>query len=109
MSHQRERLQEEIKRTLNGIIEFRARDPRIGFVTVTGVELSPDLRRATIFLDFLDEERKDELLALFEQDRGFFRSELAKELNLRYTPELRFREDEALQQARRIDELLKGD
>ena len=108
-SYQRERLQEEIKRALNGIIEFRARDPRIGFVTVTAVKLSPDLRHATISLDFLDEGRREELLALCEQDRGFFRSELAKELDLRYTPELRFQEDETLQQAQRIDELLRGD
>jgi len=105
--YQRKRLQEEIKRTLNEIIEFKARDPRIGFVAVTGVKLSPDMRHATVFLDFLDEGRKDELLGLFEQDRGFFRSELAKRLDLRYTPELHFREDETLGRARRIDELLK--
>jgi len=109
MGHQREKLQEEIKRTLSEVIEFVVRDPRIGFVAVTGVKLSPDLRHATVFLDFLDEGRKDELLELFEQDRGFFRSELAKRLDLRYTPELHFREDEALGRARRIDELLRGD
>jgi len=109
MSHQREKLQAEIKRALGEIIEFRARDPRIGFVAVTEVKLSADLRHATVLLDFLDEERKAELLRLFQQDRGFFRSELAKRLDLRYTPELHFRADEALRRARRIDELLKGD
>ena len=107
--HQIEKLQEEIKRALGEIIEFRARDPRIGFVAVTAVKLSSDLRHATIFLDFLDEGQKEELLRLCERDRGFFRSELAKELDLRYTPELHFREDEALRRARRIDELLRED
>lgn len=107
--HQRERLQEEIKRALTEIIEFEARDPRIGFVTVTKVKLSPDLRHATVLLDFLDRDRKEEMLELFEQDRGFFRGSLARRLDLRYTPELRFREDEELQRARRIDELLKGE
>lgn len=105
--HQLERLQEEIKRTLNEIIEFEARDPRIGLVTITWVKLSPDLRHATVYLDFLEGEA--ELLELFKRDRGFFRRELAKRLDLRYTPELRFREDEAIRRARRIDELLQGD
>jgi len=104
--HQIEKLQEEIRRALGEIIEFRARDPRISFVAVTEVRLSSDLRHATVLLDFLDEGQREELLQLFEQDRGFFRSELAKELDLRYTPELHFREDEALRRARRIDELL---
>ena len=107
MGHQRERLQEEIKRALGEIIEFRARDPRIGLVAVTRVELSADLRHATVLLDLLEGE--EGLLWLFQRDRGFFRSELAKELDLRYTPELHFREDEALRWARRIDELLQGD
>jgi ribosome-binding factor A len=108
-SHHQERLQEEIKRTLSEVLEFEARDPRIGFATITRVILSADLHYATVFFDFLDEERKEELLKLFGRDRGFFRSELAKRLNLRYTPELEFRQDEELQRARRIEELLRGD
>ncbi len=109
MGHQLERLQEEIKRVLSGILEFEARDPRLAFVSITRVKLSADLHQAIVFLDFLEAERAEELLRLFQQDRGFFRSELAKRLNLRYTPELQFREDEELQQARRIDKLLRGD
>jgi ribosome-binding factor A len=105
--HQLERLQEEIKRTLNEVIEFKARDPRIGLVTITWVKLSPDLRYATVYLDFLEGDA--DLLELFRRDRGFFRSELAKRLDLRYTPELHFQEDQALRRARRIDELLQGD
>ncbi|MCR4403730.1 MAG: 30S ribosome-binding factor RbfA [Candidatus Acetothermia bacterium] len=109
MGHHRERLQEEIKRTLSEVLEFEARDPRMSFVTVTKVRLSSDLHQATVFLDFLEEEQGHQLLRLFQEERGFFRSELAKRLDLRYTPELQFREDEELRQARRIDELLKGD
>ncbi len=104
--HYMKRLREEIKRTLNEVIEFEVRDPRIGLVTVTWVKLSPDLRYATVYLDFLEGDAQ--LLELFRRDRGFFRRELAKRLDLRYTPELRFEEDEALQRARRIDELLQG-
>lgn len=104
-----ERLQEEIKRVLSAVLEFEARDPRLDFVSITRVELSADLHRATVFLDFLEAERAEELLRLFQKDRGFFRSELAKRLNLRYTPELQFREDEELARARRIDRLLRGD
>lgn len=109
MGHHRERLQEEIKRTLSEVLEFEARDPRFGFVTITRVRLSADLHQATVFLDFLEAERSQQLLQLFQEERGFFRSELAKRLDLRYTPKLQFRQDEELRQAQRIDELLKGD
>lgn len=109
MGHHRERLQEEIKRTLSEVLELEARDPRLGFVTITRVRLSADLHQATVFLDFLEAEQSQQLLQLFQEERGFFRSELAKRLDLRYTPELQFRQDEELRQAQRIDELLKGD
>ncbi|HIC96761.1 TPA: 30S ribosome-binding factor RbfA [Candidatus Bipolaricaulota bacterium] len=109
MGHQLERFQEEIRRALSEILEFEARDPRFEIATITKVRLSPDMHYATVFLDFPDEGRRDELLKLFEQDRGFFRSQLAKRLNLRHTPELQFREDEELRWARRIDELLRND
>lgn len=103
-----ERLREEIKREISKIIEFEAHDPRIGFVTVTDVELSSDLRYAQIFLDIFDDKQVEEVLQVFRKDRGFFRSELAKRLNLRYTPELKFSLDETTRRARRIERLLRN-
>lgn len=103
-----ERLQEMIKRELSLIFEFEARDPRLALVTVTTVKLSANGRHATVLLDIPSESQPEEVLALCERDRGFFRSELAKRLDLRHTPELHFKLDEELLRARRIDELLRG-
>ncbi len=91
----RARLQEAIKRELSLILEFEARDPRLQAVNVTAVRLSKDLKRAIVFLDIADDH--EEVLELCRRDRGFFRSELAKRLDLRHTPALDFKLDEGLQ------------
>lgn len=100
--------QEEIRRTLSQVIEFETRDPRIGFVTVMGVELSRDMRHAKVYLHIPgDEAGRDEALTAFREHAGFFRSELADRLALRHTPELDFRLDETVERAGRIEQLLK--
>lgn len=101
-----ERAQEQIQRALSGILEFEARDPRFRLVTIMGVKLSTDFRQASVYLSVLDESTEAETLAAFREHRGFFRSELAKRLNLRHTPELIFHIDEVSKRARRIEELL---
>lgn len=103
-----ERLREEIKRVLSSVAEFEARDPviRAAFPTVMDVRLSPDARYAQVFVA-LDaaEADKEAVMAAFRHDRGFFRSELAHRLNLRYTPELRFVLDETIERAQRLERL----
>jgi len=89
------------------IIQRRVQDPRLGFVTVTGVEVSPDLRAASVYVSILgnDDEVKQALAGL-ENAVSFFRRELGPSLTLRYIPELNFRLDDSLERGLSIDRLL---
>lgn len=103
------KVREEIKRRLSEIFEYEARDPRLRGVTVMDVGLSGDLRYATVYVsltDLSDEQEAVKTLEVLGKDRGFFRSQLAKRLKLRHTPEIRFELDEVEKRARRIEELL---
>jgi ribosome-binding factor A len=89
------------------LIQRRARDPRLGFVTVTGVEMSPDLRVAHVYVSVLGEgEDVEQSLASLRHAASFFRRELSTSLSLRYLPELDFRQDDTLERGLRIDRLL---
>jgi ribosome-binding factor A len=91
------------------LIQQRARDPRLGFVTVTGVEVSPDLRVAHVYVSVLgDDDDVTQALAGLNRAVGFFRRELGTSLSLRYIPELDFRLDHSLEQGLRIDQLLES-
>lgn len=105
----RARISEEIKRELSAIVEFEARDPLIkdAFPTVMEVKLSVDARYARVYIAITDSEAdKSTVLRLFERDRGFFRTELAKRLTLRYAPQLEFVLDETVERAIHLDKLL---
>lgn len=98
---------ELLHKEISLLIQQRLRDPRLGFVTVTGVEMSPDLRVAHVYVSVLgsDDEVQASLKSL-NRATGFFRRELGASLSLRYLPELNFRADDTLERALRIDELL---
>lgn len=86
----------------------KVKDPGIGFVTVTGVRVSPDLRHATVFVSLLDEGRAvAETLAALERAAGFIRGELGRRLRLKYTPELTFTHDTTPRQAAHIEAVLE--
>jgi ribosome-binding factor A len=89
------------------LIQRRVRDPRLGFVTVTGVKMSPDLRVAHVYVSVLgsDDDVQTSLESL-SRAAGFFRRELGASLSLRYLPELNFRPDDTFERALRIDQLL---
>jgi ribosome-binding factor A len=107
--HRSERLAALIHETLATALTTRLKDPRIGFVTITGVQVTPDGQHATIRFSVLGtDEDKGRAAEGLEHARGFLRSCLATQLDLRSTPELRFELDRGLEHARRIDELLDG-
>jgi len=105
------RLREEIKRELSSIVEFEARDPviRDAFPTVMDVKLSADVHYARVYVAVDSSVDRDAVLAAFRHDRGFFRTELAKRLPLRYTPQLEFILDDTMEWAMRINRLLKDE
>ncbi len=92
---------------LSSLITLEASDPRLATITITAVEVSPDLRSAKVF--YLDDSERTvpEVLAGLEHAQSFLRRELALRLMLRYVPELHFHEDVIEKKARRIDALLQ--
>jgi ribosome-binding factor A len=83
------------------------KDPRIGFVTVTGVETSPDLRHAVVFVSVLGSERKRaKSLAGLEAAHGVLQARLAREVRMKRTPQLTFQYDPSVEQGVRMSKLI---
>lgn len=102
------RVAEQMKKDLGEIISLKLKDPRIGFVTVTDVEVTGDLQQAKVFISVLgDEEDKQETLKGLSKAKGFIRTEIGKRIRLRKTPELIFEFDEAIEYGNRIETILR--
>lgn len=107
MSRRTERLAEEIREEVALLIAGELKDPRIGFVTVTRVEVTPDLRTARVYVGVLGtEKQRTTSLAGLKQGAGFLRRALGRTLRLRHTPELVFQYDEGLEASDRVAKLL---
>lgn len=101
------RVGEQIKKELSQIIQQEIKDPRIGFVTVTSVEMSGDLQIAKVYVSvFGKEEEKSQTLAGLEKAKGFIRSEVGRRIHLRHIPEIHFVIDESLDHSEHISKLL---
>lgn len=101
------RVSEQIKKELSQIIQMELKDPRVGFITVTGVETTSDLSQARVYLSVLgSDEQKEASLKALEKATGFLRSELGKRMKLRHTPELLFKFDSSIEYGSRIETLL---
>jgi ribosome-binding factor A len=107
-SHRPERVAEAIRQTVAAFLTGNVRDPRVGFVTVTGVEVSADLGHARVRVSVMgSEEEKAKSLEGLASAARFLRAQIAKELPLRLTPELRFELDRGLEHAQQIDRVLR--
>jgi ribosome-binding factor A len=104
--HRPERLAELIKKEVSDLLQKDIKDPRIGFVTVTDVEVSGDLRHAKIFVSILNGD-KEETMAGLEATTGFVRKELGKRIRLRHVPEVIFRYDTAIETGTRVFKILE--
>jgi len=107
-SHRPERVGELVRKTVAEFLTGNVRDPRIGFVTVTGVEVSADLSHATVRVSVMgSEEEKARSLEGLGSAARFLRASLSRGLRLRTSPELHFQLDRGLEHAQRIDRVLK--
>ncbi len=105
--HRRERLATLIQQVLAQALATKVKDPRVGFVTVTGVSVSADLAHATIKVSVMGgDDDKDKAMSGLNSARGFLRSIVAGAADLKVTPDLHFTLDRGLEHASRIDELL---
>jgi len=106
------RVAEQIRQEIIPIVEYELNDSRIGFVTVTDVEVTPDLKLAKIFVSVMpgeegNEKEKETSLQALNHAAGYIRRELGARLRLRYTPQLSFLYDHSIERGNRIEELLK--
>jgi ribosome-binding factor A len=109
MPYQRKaRVGDLIKREIAFIIQRELKDPGIGFVTITGVELSSDLKQARVYYSVLgDEDSKIRSASALKRAAGFIQNEIGARLRLKYTPGIHFCFDKSVERGARIEELIQ--
>jgi ribosome-binding factor A len=104
------RVNEAVREVVSARLAEGVKDPRVGFVTVTSVDTSPDLRHARVYVSVLGgEDERAETLAGLESAHGLLQQALASELRMKHTPTLQFVFDESIDRGMRITELLDDD
>ena len=104
------RVDEAVRAVLTDAIATQLKDPRVGFVTVTSVKTSPDLRHARVYVSVLgDDDVRAESLDGLRSAHGFLQRRVASELVLKHTPTLTFAYDESVDRGMRITELLQDE
>ena len=101
-----QKLGDLIQRELSDLVQHEVRDPRVGMITLTGVDVSPDFSHAKVFYTTLDPAHVDEAAKGLKRAAGFLRSQLAKRIKLYTTPELRFEYDESVERGDRLSRLI---
>lgn len=103
-----EKVGEAVHKIVTELIIKGLKDPRIGFVTITGVKVTDDMRYATVYFTvFGDNEARKGTEAGLNSARGYIRREMGKQLSLRYVPEILFKYDISTDTGNRIDELMR--
>jgi ribosome-binding factor A len=101
------RVDEAMRQVLGDTLAQELKDPRVGFVTVTDVKTSPDLRHARVYVSVLgDQPAREATLAGLRSAHGFLQGRVAGELRLKRTPELRFELDDTAERAARLERLI---
>jgi ribosome-binding factor A len=102
------KVQELLVQEISDIVRRELKDPRIGFVTITDAQVTPDLRHARVFFSVLGEaEQREETGKALNRASGFVRGEFARRAQMRYVPDIRFEFDTALERGLRISQLLE--
>ena len=102
------RVDEELKKEISNIITYELKDPNItGLISVTKVKVSGDLKYAKVYVSMLNAKDNKQVLAALKKSAGFVRTEIAKRINLRTTPEIIFIFDDSIEYGSRIDTILK--
>ncbi len=102
-----QRVAEAIREELSAILREEMRDPRVGLMSVTKVEVSTDLSVAKVGVSVLGtEQQRSQTLRMLEKARGFIRSQLASRMSMRHVPELKFKIDTSIEHGLRISQLL---
>jgi len=101
------RLAEEFKKEISDIIKNEVKDPRVGFVSVVSVDVSVDLRYAKVYISVLGDEKSiSDTIKALKSATGFIRREIARRIQLRYTPEITFIYDDSIAHGAKISKIL---
>ncbi|OGW45025.1 MAG: ribosome-binding factor A [Nitrospirae bacterium RBG_13_41_22] len=101
-----QRVGDLLREEIADIIIYKLKDPRIGFVTVTGVDVTDDIKIAVVYISILKEEEKKTTLDILNSAKSFIRSELSKRLRMKFIPSIEFRLDSSIEYGSRIETLL---
>ena len=101
-----QKLGDLIQRELSDLVSRELRDPRVGMLTITSVDVSPDLSHAKVFFTLLQKEKLEDTLQGLQRSAGFLRSQLAKRIKLYTTPGLRFVYDESVERGDHLSRLI---
>ena len=102
----RRKVADLIQRELAELLRREVRDPRVGMVTLTAVDVSPDLSHAKVFFTLLEKEKQGETTKALQRAAGFLRSQLAHRMKMYTTPELRFAYDESVERGDHLSRLI---
>jgi len=102
------RINEELKKELSQIISYELKNPNVtGMISVTRVKITPDFKYAKVYVSILNSKNVQKTMDGLKESAGFIRSQIAKRVNLRITPELVFELDDSLEYGEKIDSILK--
>jgi len=107
VSHGRpQKVDDLIQRELSDLLRREVRDPRVGMVTITSVDVSPDLSHAKVFFTILEKEKKDLTAQGLQRAASFLRAQLSRRMSMYTTPELRFKYDESVERGAHLSQLI---
>ncbi|NLC87409.1 MAG: 30S ribosome-binding factor RbfA [Clostridiaceae bacterium] len=101
------RINEELRKEISQIISYELKNPEAtGLISVTKVKITPDLKYAKVYISMINTKNDEKTLEAIKKSSGFIRSEIAKRINLRITPELVFEIDDSLEYGAKIDKII---
>lgn len=101
-----ERVAGEMRRELARLIQREVKDPAVGFISVSDVEVSRDLSHAKVFVTVFEEDKAKDSIRALNKAAGFLRGRLGQEMRIRSVPELHFRHDDSVETGQRMDQLI---
>ena len=102
------RINEELKKEISNVLTFELKNPNVtGLISVTKAKITPDFKYAKIYVSILNSKNLEKTMQGLKDSAGFIRSQIAKTINLRITPELVFELDDSMEYGMRIDNILK--
>ena len=107
MSYRVDKIENLIKEEISLILLYKLQDRAFGFLTITKVKVSPDLKIAKIYVSVFEKEKRESVLAKIKSSSGIFRSELASRIRIKFVPELKFFIDDTLDYVEKIESLIK--